>query len=213
MCEGRDAAQREKLTGAAQPIHWAGMWEQLDRLIPPQHRPVAIAVVLGTGGLLVMSCCCAGGMRLAFPPKPTAVAGPAKDEQAFVDAMTLRLQQQKLINAIVAGTDELDPANAQPGDIRRFFRTVNVMQVIDDKSFLGTVRGRTVYFLDVNTAGLADGREWNPAGHGFEVVDPVKYKTVLNAHRTVMAVIRFDAKRAIEEAAEKVERKKGRGPI
>ena len=57
------------------------MNEQLDRIIPPQHRPVAIAVVLGACGLLVASCCCGtGAWLLSGNTPPTAVLNGGRNE-------------------------------------------------------------------------------------------------------------------------------------
>ena len=57
---------------------------QIDKLVPPQHRHAAIAMVLGEGGLVVLSCCCGGSFPLLSrnirpAPEPTPIPTKLKD--------------------------------------------------------------------------------------------------------------------------------------
>jgi hypothetical protein len=175
-------------------------------------------VAAGIGSLLVMSCCCAGCLHLAIRPARVAVAKPSPAEREAAeqpmdpnDPLLKGYREGKLTRAIAEGIDELDARTMKTGDVGRLDDPIRIIQVISDTSVLGEVHGVTLLVDNLETAGLVDGRQWDPRGHGFEV-GTYSYVTVAGGSRTVIAVRRFDARDAIREGEEERERRRARMP-
>ncbi len=115
----------------------------------------------------------------------------------------MRLAYAKVAGLVAAGDVALlDPATMEPGHVGHFLGRVQVLQVIDEQSFLANCGGHTFRVERIDTSRMADDRvlpvefclEW------FIVTDAVSYTDVTGGKRTVMSCRRLDLKRIDAEA-------------